>query len=206
VTPRRAASASKRRNRPPSHRRASYKPRGEYGVSPPDPLFEQRIKFLGVAQDAQLLGRTDGKLVDARKQLKKLALAARQILDRRRRRFVRCAGRIPPMRRPGGESCAVLEPPTLSRSVRKGNRRWGQETDKENCPEPGERRGGPLLQKQEMRDGRPGSEIAEKENDLHVTEGLRCSDRTRCMLGQLWGVPHSGARAGTRLARSREAR
>jgi hypothetical protein len=53
---------------------------------------------------------------------------------------------------------AAPEPIRAEKAIDEGT----EKRDEENGPKPSERRGGPLLEEQEVRDGRPSGEIAEE--------------------------------------------
>ena len=60
-------------------------------------------------------------------------------------------------------------PPFETVGAEKAIDHWPDERNKENGPEPGQRRGRPFLEEQQMWDGGPGREISESENGLHAT-------------------------------------
>jgi hypothetical protein len=85
----------------PSRRRSRCRTPGGRGASPPDPVLERRVEFLGVAQDAQAARGADGKLVDAREQLEELPVPPGSS-SRRRRGGARRS--MPAGTRPGARS------------------------------------------------------------------------------------------------------
>jgi hypothetical protein len=61
---------------------------------------------------------------------------------------------------------AAFKPVRAEKTIDEGT----EKRDEENRPKPGEGRGRPLLEKQQMRDGRPSCEITEEQKDFHEAE------------------------------------
>jgi hypothetical protein len=134
----------------------------------PDPLLQGRIELHRIAQDAEVARGTDGKLVDARKQLEELAVSHGDPFKHARRRRVRrgfggaassgtrrieASASQPAAFQPIGPKCEIGERADIR--------------DEHDRPEPRQGRRGPLLQQQKVGDERPCRKVDCKEKCRH---------------------------------------
>jgi hypothetical protein len=132
-------------------------------------FFQCGIKLFGIPEDPDGFCGTGREMVDAGEEVKKLAITFGHVLQKDRSVFI-CGGRGsgPEAVAAGGEKFAPFEALALEtvRADTKKDKR-SKERDENDRPKPGQGRGGPFFQPQEMGNCHPGAEIAQNQKCRH---------------------------------------